>query len=73
MSERADRKRCASPGCVRQVPVHLLACGPHWYGLPADLRDEIWAAYSAGDTIGHRTAVVKAIHVWTEQRDAAAR
>lgn len=39
--------RCAAPGCLTQVPLHMLCCGTHWLKLPPDLRNRINDAYKA--------------------------
>ena len=42
---------CHWPGCERKVPPSLWGCKPHWYRLPMELRDEIWAHYRPGQEI----------------------
>lgn len=42
---------CHWPGCEREVPPNMWGCAPHWYKLPKDLRDRIWAAYVPGQEI----------------------
>lgn len=39
---------CHHPSCDVPVPPSLLACRPHWYMLPQELRDEIWRTYRKG-------------------------
>ena len=39
--------RCPSIGCDAQVPSGMFACRPHWFQLPKDIRDSIWAGYRA--------------------------
>jgi len=34
---------CPAPKCRVTVPNSMLACRPHWYGLPRNLRDAVWA------------------------------
>lgn len=41
---------CAAPGCRQPVPDSRLACRTHWYALPKDVRDRIWATYVPGQT-----------------------
>ena len=42
---------CHWTGCKRQVPPKLWGCNNHWYTLPKDLRDRIWATYRPGQEI----------------------
>jgi hypothetical protein len=42
---------CHWPGCTRQVPPARWGCPHHWFTLPKDLRDRIWAAYVPGQEI----------------------
>lgn len=37
--------KCPVPACGVQVPTSRLACPRHWFMVPKDLRDEVWAAY----------------------------
>lgn len=39
---------CHWPGCNRQVPPARWGCKPHWYQLPADIRQRIWTSYQIG-------------------------
>ena len=43
-------KICDAPGCTSQVGPGKLLCRPHWYCLPAPLREAISAAWKASDT-----------------------
>ena len=36
---------CAAPACESQVPNDWLMCKRHWYKVPKDLRDEVWATW----------------------------
>lgn len=42
---------CHWPGCSKQVPPAMWGCKPHWYALPKDLRDRIWATYRTGQEV----------------------
>lgn len=42
---------CHWPGCKREVPPKMWGCRPHWFKLPKDLRDLIWATYRPGQEI----------------------
>jgi hypothetical protein len=39
---------CHWPGCKTQVPPAMWGCKPHWFALPAYLRDKVWKAYRPG-------------------------
>lgn len=42
---------CHWPGCTKRVPPALWGCKPHWYRLPKELRDRIWATYRPGQEV----------------------
>lgn len=42
---------CHWPGCTRHVPPAMWGCREHWYALPKNLRDKIWATYQIGQEI----------------------
>lgn len=71
--ERANGHRCHHPACGRLVPPSLLACGPHWRALPAELQREIWRTYRKGQEIDKRpsaeylAAAEACIAFWIEQ------
>jgi hypothetical protein len=44
MIERAEHI-CPHPDCTKTVPDEMFACSQHWYGLPKDIRNAIWAGY----------------------------
>ena len=49
--KRAKQSRdhdCHWPGCKRQVKPAYHMCREHWYRLPQQLRDALWAAYAPG-------------------------
>jgi len=39
--------KCFHPYCDTTVPITMFGCRQHWFSLPKELRDEIWAAYLA--------------------------
>lgn len=43
--------RCAAPACKLQVPQAKLMCKSHWFALPKEIRDRIWAHYKPGQTL----------------------
>lgn len=45
------RHLCHRPGCTTPVPPKLVACRPHWFELPRDIRDAIWDAYVPGQEV----------------------
>lgn len=48
-ADRAAKMRpCPAPGCKREIPDKLFACGGHWKALPDPLRRRISGAYYAG-------------------------
>jgi hypothetical protein len=54
------KHHCHWPGCERQVPPAMWGCRPHWYALPADLRNRIWLTYQPGQ---EKTATPSAQYV----------
>lgn len=40
---------CFAAGCKAFVPSSKVGCLKHWNMLPGSMRDEIWAAFRAGD------------------------
>ena len=42
---------CHWPGCNKIVPPALWGCKKHWFMLPKEIRDEIWATYRSGQEI----------------------
>lgn len=42
---------CHWPGCKIQVPPALWGCRAHWFMLPRNLREKIWAAYVPGQEV----------------------
>lgn len=43
--EQTRDHTCHWPGCKSQVPLAKWGCSHHWFKLPKDIRDAIWAAY----------------------------
>ncbi len=50
-SRAAIVHHCHWPGCERVVPPKLWGCKYHWFGLPQNLRNEIWRTYRPGQEI----------------------
>jgi hypothetical protein len=63
------RHGCHWPGCTKQVPPAMWGCKTHWFALPKDLRDLIWATYRIGQeatgspSAGYREAA-SAVQEW---------
>lgn len=43
-----SKHECPVEGCTKQLPSHILMCKPHWFSVPKDLRDAVYAAYQGG-------------------------
>lgn len=41
-------RECSWPGCHARVPANLWGCKTHWFRLPKEIRDRIWANYRPG-------------------------
>lgn len=39
---------CHAKGCKIEVKPELLMCPKHWFMVPADIRNEVWKHYRAG-------------------------
>jgi hypothetical protein len=44
-------RSCPWPSCRKPIRPAYLMCRTHWYLLPADIRERIWATYRRGQTI----------------------
>jgi hypothetical protein len=56
--------RCPVSGCREQIDASRLMCRGHWYRLPKELRDLVWATWRSGAgalSPEHRQAVRRAI------------
>lgn len=42
---------CHWPGCTQHVPPAMWGCKRHWFTLPKELRDRVWAAYRPGQEV----------------------
>lgn len=60
--------KCPHRQCTLQVSAGRLACRPHWYMLPKELRVEVWAAHSGpgASAVRHRQAVAAALTWYRE-------
>ena len=43
-----NQHTCPHPDCAASVPLDMYSCRPHWFSLPKQIRDEIWAGYREG-------------------------
>lgn len=43
------------------VPRVQLACLPHWYSIPAEIRSRVWAGYRSNDQVRHSQALRDAV------------
>lgn len=63
--------RCPARPCTIRVSDEKLACGKHWYKLPAMLRSKIWATKSLPITDPKRSEIIQeALAVWEADRQA---
>lgn len=67
--------QCHWPDCETQVPPAMWGCKTHWFTLPLRLRNEVWAAYRAGqeETMTpsrEYVAVAREVQAWIERRKA---
>jgi hypothetical protein len=61
--------RCPVSGCTEQVDPSRLMCRGHWYRMPRQLRDLVWATWRSGDgalSSEHLEAVCLAISAAAE-------
>jgi hypothetical protein len=55
---------CPIPGCRQQIDPSRLMCRSHWYTVPKELRDQVWATWRSGQgarSADHMGAVHRAI------------
>lgn len=52
--------RCGALRCSKPIKPDFLMCGVHWALVPQALKDEVWAAYRAGDREASLDACLKA-------------
>lgn len=50
-AKQSRNHECHWPGCNRQVPPAMWGCSKHWFMLPVQLRNKIWATYKIGQEI----------------------
>jgi hypothetical protein len=65
---------CPVTGCGEQIARSRLMCRRHWYLVPRQLRDRVWATWRSGDGVRsaeHQEAVLMAIAACQDVVDAA--
>lgn len=63
--------RCPVSGCDDQIDPSRLMCRRHWYQVPKQLRDRVWATWRSGERAAspeHQDAVLVAIAACQEKR-----
>lgn len=66
---------CPIPGCGEQIDQSRLMCRRHWYQVPKQLRDQVWATWGSGQgalSREHQDAVLIAIATCQKQSRPAA-
>jgi len=58
--------QCHARGCTIPVPPEKLMCRDHWFMVPKNIRDAVWANYRAGQCDDKRPS-----KNWHEAADAA--
>jgi hypothetical protein len=57
-------RHCPIQGCGDQIDPSRLMCRRHWYTVPKELRDRVWASWRSGQgaySREHREAVSTAV------------
>lgn len=67
----SEAHTCHWPGCQKHCPPARWGCPGHWFTLPKELRDRIWAAYVPGQEITKTPS--EAYLAVTREADAFAR
>lgn len=54
---------CPATGCLARVSPDMLMCRPHWFMVPAPMREAVWSAYRGPGpgSEAHRAAILAAI------------
>lgn len=59
--------KCPHPDCDIQMPFHILACKPHWFMLPQELRSEINMTWRRFDNAAYLAARQRAVDFWNSK------
>lgn len=44
---------CHASKCETRVPRRMFMCRKHWFMLPKEMQDEVWATYTPGQEEGN--------------------
>jgi hypothetical protein len=74
---QSEKHHCHWPGCDKQVPPAMWGCRAHWYALPLQLRNRIWATFKPGQEISKTpsreyVAVAREVRDWITANGGAA-
>lgn len=58
------KHRCPWPGCQERVPRSMWGCRPHWYALPAAIRNRISRGWRG--RVADHMAALDAADEWIE-------
>jgi hypothetical protein len=64
MAPLQPASRCPVTGCGNQIDPSRLMCRAHWYLVPKQLRDRVWATWRSGrgaQSAEHQRTVLTAI------------
>lgn len=53
--------KCAAESCLKIVASEMLMCRRHWFMVPKDLRELVWAGYHRGMDEAYHVAVAAAV------------
>jgi hypothetical protein len=62
--------QCPAMHCTRRVRQDMLTCRAHWFMIPKQLRDDVWATYAGGSGMGsieHTEAITAAVDALNEK------
>lgn len=58
-----DKHDCPKIGCPKRLEMGILACGPHWFALPPELRKQISTAWRNGELRTHLELREEAVRI----------
>ena len=70
LSQRTGR--CPISGCYEEIDPSRLMCRTHWYLVPKQSRDRVWATWRSGEGVSsrdHEDAVLMAMSACQDQPD----
>lgn len=73
-SKQTRSHECHWTGCKQQVPPAMYMCKHHWFRLPKNMRDRIWATYRTGqeDTMTPSEAYIhvsRQVQEWVDAQE----